>query len=455
MSRKLIRLLERLATSLWLIPSLLSLAAAAMSVVLLFIDSEWPQLGNGNVWLFGGSSSAARSLLSSIAGSLITVVALAFSITILALQQASTQYSPRAMRTFMQDRGNQLVFGVYIATFAYALLVLRQVRDGAEGTAPFVPALSISGGMLLALICVALLIYYIDHVSTSLQVETIIDNIRHELHAALDRLVPEDGPQAKDEDTDSGFCELPAQPSSYTIHALGGGFLQAIDEAILDRASDQGITLVRIRPQFGDYVLGRAALVDVWCNDKADGTGLGACIGGAFQFGRERLPQRDVLFGIRQLVDVALKALSPGINDPTTAEQCISALGDVVAALAARPEPLRSARLPRSGIIVVFNRTGFTQVVDQAFSQIRREAAGDVHVTAHFLTVLAAIADQTRSVAQTTAIRLQAEAVGAALERQDFSEGDRAALMQHVAEVFAALQRTCEAAAANAPEPSR
>ena len=183
---------ETIKESLWFVPALLVALAGGLVALTLSIDERDPLLQGLRPWLFGGSASAARALLAAIAGSLITVVALAFSITIVAIQQAATQFSPRVIRNFMRDRGNQVVFGAYIATFVYALLVLRQVREDRDGASEFVPALSITAALLLALVCVALLIYFIHHAATSLQVATIADNIRRELRDGLERLYPQE-----------------------------------------------------------------------------------------------------------------------------------------------------------------------------------------------------------------------------------------------------------------------
>ena len=183
---------ERLTSGLWLVPTALVALACGLAALTLLIDERFPDLGGLRAWFFGGTASAGRDLLATIAGSLITVVALAFSGTIIAIQQASTQFSPRVIRNFMRDHGNQIVFGTYIATFVYALLILRQVRTADESVDPFVPALSITLALMLALLCVALLIYFIHHVATSLQVATISETIRRELRENIETLYPRD-----------------------------------------------------------------------------------------------------------------------------------------------------------------------------------------------------------------------------------------------------------------------
>ncbi len=445
MRSKLTNAWDNLNASLWFIPALLTVAAAGLSTLLLYIDARAPDLGGGRVWLFGGTADSARTLLSTVAGSLITVASLAFSITIVAVQQASTQFSPRVIRNFMRDRGNQTVFGVYIATFAYALLVLRQVREPGEGGAGFVPALSITGAIALALLCVALLIYYIHHIATSLQVATIADNIRRELREGIEELYPAGIGEPLPPDEGGDEPRLPAGPPAAVIRAEEAGFLRAIDEEQLLAALGPAIGTVRVRPQVGAYVPSGTALAELWpaAAPAADGAAIEHAtvdaIRQAFTIDRQRSQRQDLLFGIRQLVDIALKAISPGINDPTTAEQCLSHLGDTVGRLAGRAFPPRWRRAPGSDTVLVLNRPDFAAIVDAAFSQIRREAQDEFHVTGYLLHTLEPIAQRVPTPERAAAIRHQVEQVLAALESQSFTDADKAALRELAGEVLGTL----------------
>ncbi len=241
---------ENVRSSLWLVPALLSAAAAGLAALFLWIDEVAPALGGARAWLFGGTADAAQTLLSAIAGSLITVVALAFSITIVAVQQASSQYSPRVIRNFIEDRGNKIVFGVYIATFIYALLVLRQIRAPSESIDAFVPALSITGALALAIVCMALLIYYIHHIATSLQVTTIAEEIAQGLRETIEHLYPTRVAEPL-ADEDDRSPALPDAPPSFAVTAREAGYLRAIDVDQLLGALDERVAFVRVRPQVG------------------------------------------------------------------------------------------------------------------------------------------------------------------------------------------------------------
>jgi uncharacterized membrane protein len=427
MRARLLNFWDNATGSLWFLPTVLVVLAAGLASLTLWGDEQDPAVGGLRPWLFGGTASAARDLLAVVSGSLITVVTLAFSITIVAIQQASTQFSPRVIRNFTRDRSNQAVFGAYIATFVYALLILRQIREGEDGSGEFVPALSVTTALLLALACVGLLIYFIHHTATSLQVATIADNIRREVRSGIDRLYPERiGTPIEREELRP--APLRPGPPALTARAPAAGFLVAVDADHLLAALPPGDTLARIHPQVGDFVIAGAPLLDLWTDAPGDPARLADRLAGAFALDRGRTFHQDILFGIRQLTDIALKALSPGINDPTTAEHCLAHLGDIVAELAGRRFPDTWRRAPEGGAVLLVHRPDFAAVVDAAFSQIRRAAADDVHVTAYLLGILAQIAPRARAPERATALRHQVEDVLQALEGQPFTTGDVAML---------------------------
>lgn len=418
---------EAVRSSLWLVPSLMVLVAGGLAALTLLVDERDPALRGLRPWLFGGTAGAARDLLSAVAGSLITAVALAFSATVVAIQQASSQYSPRVIRNFMRDRGNQVVFGAYSATFVYALLVLRQVRE--EGAGGFVPALSVTTALAQALACVGLLIYFIHHVATSLQVTAIAANISGEVRRGLDTLYPAGTGEATGGERDGvGTTPSPDGPPALVVRSPGAGFLLAIDADDLLPALPRGPVFARVRPAIGEYVLTDAPLLDLWGDVGADRASLSRRLAGAFALGRERSHRQDLLFGVRQLVDIALKALSPGINDSTTAEHCLAHLADIVGQLADRPFPDPRRTAP-GGANLLLNRPDFAAMVEAAFAQIRRAAAGDAHVTGYLLDLLAQLAPRATAADRRNALRRQVLAVLESLDRQGFADIDRRELL--------------------------
>ena len=430
MRARLRDLLENIAASLWLVPTLLALLAAGLATATLFLDERVPNLGGIKFWLFGGTASAARDLLSSIAGSLITVIALAFSSTIVAIQQASSQFSPRVIRNFMRDKVNQITFGSYVATFVYALLILRQVRDEQSGFGEFVPALSVTFALVLALTCVGLLIYFIHHTASSLQVATISAAVHHDLRDGIEELYPQnlaDSLRARDEQPPTA----PQVPPTGIARATQAGFLRNIDEdALFDHLPDD-MSFARVRQQIGEFIFAGTGLVEVWSVEPFSREAEEGLVA-AFTIGPERSLDQDLLFGIRQLVDIALKALSPGINDPTTAENCLGHLGDAVAQLGERefPDPWR--RASQTGAAVFFARPDFPQIVDAAFAQIRRAAAGDVHVTLALIAVLRGIGERLTDMERCDAIRRELRAIEDVLADQGFATSDRTQIQQAI-----------------------
>ncbi|HEY9737247.1 MAG TPA: DUF2254 domain-containing protein, partial [Trichocoleus sp.] len=186
---RLSKLKETLLTSYWFVPTVMAASAIALAFGLVALDRTTPQDLEGLSWIYQGGADGARAVLSAIAGSMVTVAATAFSITIVALQLASSNYGPRLLRNFMQDRGNQVVLGTFIATFIYCLLVLRTIRG--EDYQLFVPQVSVTVGVMLAILSIGVLIYFIHHASTIIQVSHIIAEVSHDLKQVTDRLFPE------------------------------------------------------------------------------------------------------------------------------------------------------------------------------------------------------------------------------------------------------------------------
>ena len=417
---------EEIRSSLYFIPGILVLFATVLASTLLAIDGTFPDLETDLPWVFGGSASAGRSLLSTIATSLITVVSIAFSVTMVALQQASTNFTPRVLRTFTRDKSNQIVLGVYIGTFAYALLVMRQIRESDDGRDSFVPALSISGAILLALLAMGLLVYFIHHTSRSLEVSWILDSITEEVEEKLDEIFPE--PLGRDAPEPPLAATLSAElcPPGRTANVLlasESGYLRRIDFQQLQDATPSSATVVRVHPAMGAYVLRGEPLLTLYPAQPLDDAHERRLLA-ALAFGAERSIEQDELFGVRQMVDIAVKAMSPGVNDPTTAEQTLDRLGSVLARLVHReyPSPLREA----DGKMFLFNRAGFGDHVEAAFSQIRRASASDVHVTIYFIGLVSRLGAQAPSSARRRVLAGQIEAVLDALPSSELGPLDRA-----------------------------
>jgi uncharacterized membrane protein len=426
---------ENIHSSLWFVPSMMALVALLFSIVVPEIDSRIDHdLDGTRDWLFFGTPSAARALLSVVAASLITVISLLYSIMILTVQQASTQYTPRIIANFTRDRANQAVLGIFISTFLYSVLIMRQIREESLTRAEFVPVLSISVAIVLALVCMGALVYFIHHSATLFQVSTVIAHIHDELLNGIDRLYPAEIGRPADDDADdaAAFRQRYGGGPTAIIEGRGAGFLRSIDYDAIVAALPDGAWAI-VHPQVGRYLTRRQPLVEVGgVADVAPVTGRQDQFRGAFVLDRERTLTQDALFGVRQLADIALKALSAAINDPTTAEHAISALGDAIGVLAMRDFPRRTrivAPHDNGGkrVVLWLNRPGFADYVGEAFAQVRTAARDQPHVILHLLEVMQPIRRQVSGY-RAEVVQRQIDDIVWQAERLDYSPSDRARL---------------------------
>ena len=387
-------LLRYLRESLWFVPALFAVGSLALAGALLALDQSIEDAETRLPIIFGGGVEGAREVLSTIATSMLTFTGLVFTITMLVLQAASNQLSPRVLRTFLRDRGNQVVLGLFVATFLFALVVLRYARSGAEGGEEFVPGISIGVAFALLVASIGAFIYYIDHMAHAIRASTVIHNIAAETRTVLEDLFPEPVAQPdEDHDSDSiagpsdrhehGRAPLPEGPPSEVIRARSSGVVVAIDEGGLLKAAgrpdDASIEerFVEMVPLIGDYISEGSVVFRLW--GSWEGHELKQ-LQSALEMGHERTLEKDAAFGIRQLVDIAVRALSPGINDPTTAVQAIDRIHDILHRLAQRriPSPLRRDEDAR--VRLYLRRPGWEDYVLLSVEEIRLSGEGQVQV---------------------------------------------------------------------------
>lgn len=269
------------------------------------LQKRWP-------WLFGAGAAGARGMLETIAGSMITIAGVAFSITIVALTLASSQYTSHILRNFMRDRTNQVVLGAFVGIFIYCLVVLRTIRGGDEGA--FVPPVAVLVAVVLAFVGIACLIFFIHHIASGIQAETIIKAAADETIEAVDRLFPKE--MGEEVDADQGTGAPTDESRWHPVVALRTGFIQGVDgEALLD-AARQYRTVIRMERGVGEFVVEGAPLVSIVDAVSATDEELTDCIAETFTIDHQRTMLQDAGFGVRQIVDVALKALSPASTTP-------------------------------------------------------------------------------------------------------------------------------------------
>jgi uncharacterized membrane protein len=397
---------EDLRSSLWFIPGLLVMGSILLAIGMVDAESyvqheqlvqRWPRL-------FGAGAEGARGMLSAIASSMITVTGVAFSITIVTFALASSQYTSRILRNFMSDRGNQSVLGVLLGVFAYCLVVLRTIRGGDEGV--FVPSLAVLAAVLLALLAIGFLVYFIHHVADSIQASSIIQSVAKETGRAIDRLYP---PLTEAGEPGADAVPPRGQSTDWTpIPAGTTGYLQALDRESLLRQARAHNMVIRMEKRVGDFLIEGTALASR-AGGQADPEMIRR-VTAACTVGRHRTMQQDAAYGIRQIVDIALKALSPGINDTTTAIICIEYLGSVLVRLAGRrlvPEPEKGEN---AGRVLLCDRD-YRGFVEEAFDQIREHGADNASVLIRLLEILAVIASRSQPSARLAVLRQQAEAI--------------------------------------------
>jgi uncharacterized membrane protein len=321
------RFWTRLRDKFWVVPLAFALAAALLGLGLTALD-DWLDTSLELPLLFAGGPEGARVLLSAIITSMISFTGLVFSITVVVLQLTSSQFSPRVLRTFLRDWVNQVALGVFVATFVYSLVVLRAVRGTAE-TDTFVPQISVTVAFGFVLASVGVFLIYIDHIAQSIRAASIVTQIAEDTRAIIER-TPPSGTEAQPR-------VAPPATTGHPVASGAPGVVQRVDDqALLELAEEHGAT-IRLLRAVGEYVPEGAALLEVHGADLPDEESLRARV----HLGKERVLDDDPGFGLRQLVDIAERALSPGINDPTTAVQVIDQLHDLLRRLATRPLPER------------------------------------------------------------------------------------------------------------------
>jgi uncharacterized membrane protein len=358
------RLRELVRNGLWLIPGLFVAGAVALGLALRQVDQALVDGDRDLALLFDGDAGSAQALLAAIATSIMTFTSLVISVTVVALQLASQQFSPRVLRTFFRDTGTKVALGIFIGTFVYTLVVLRQVHAAGSGDA-FVPRVSMAVAFGLALVSLAAFVYYVNHVVHSIRIVSIIDAVAAETRAAIREV------QVRADNTPT--ASLPERPPDLLLtceHAPGA--IVTVDEDDLVELARRHRCTISLVPRMGQFVPSGAPLAEVWGENGAAPVGLGprdvlAHIG----LHRERTMQQDPAFGFRQLVDIAEKALSPAVNDPTTATQALDRIHDLLRRVALAPVPTGQQRDAEGFVRLVTRVATWEELVALACDEIR------------------------------------------------------------------------------------
>ncbi|MGZ5445003.1 MAG: DUF2254 domain-containing protein [Thermoanaerobaculia bacterium] len=367
-------------------PGLITIALAAAAVILVEIDQR------GGARLVGAivrEPAAAQAVLGAIGGSVIGVVSIVYSVLVMSLTMASMQFSPRILSAFLRDPISQNVLGVFTGTFLYCLAALRGVRTDP----PFVPSLTLTGAVVLALATIAALIYFINHIAREIQVNYLAARISRLTVAIVEHELPESPA------VDAAAPPRPDEESG-DVTAHVSGYVQLVDLAGLAARDDLRVDVVAVP---GDFVPSGGVLAHVTPPPDEE---TRTFVRQAFDLGPVRTLQQDVAFGLRQLVDIGLKAISPAMNDPSTCSTCIDHLGDLLCRIARRGA---GARVAGDGerVHLVLPLPTFKDYLDLAFNQLRQYGRGDLAVANRIMRALEQIASVTTDPARLAALRLQ------------------------------------------------
>lgn len=428
MRTRLLGWLDRLRSSYWFLPSLMAVAAFLLSAATLAIDGSYAQSAVPRLGVLGGLNhpDGARALLSTVAGSLITVAGVVFSITLVGLSLASQQFGPRLVGNFMRDRGNQAALGTFVATFLYCLMVLRTVRsaDPQLQVTAFVPHVSVGVALLLTLASLGVLIYFIHHAAESVQVSYVLARVGRALTQQILAFPPGDAsgtaptghPKGRSgrspapgaratpgawprsaaeapEDADASGLEpaTPALPEAFqrdavTVRSQRAGYVQVIDLAGLVALASEHDAVIRLHNPPGSFLMLGGPFADIYPAAAAED--LAGRIEGYYVLGAVRTPQQDPYFLFDQLLEVALRALSPGVNDPFTAMTCIDRLAEAVDLLAQRRLPSTMSTDDDGNLRLVVPRPELGALVEHLFGELRAHASGDPMVARHLALTL-------------------------------------------------------------------
>jgi uncharacterized membrane protein len=398
-----LRLADRLGSSYWFVPSVMAVLAIVLATGMIRLDvahgSKWI---DSVPWLYAARANGARQMLSSIGGSMITVAGTVFSVTIAAVVYASGQYGPRLLTNFMRDRGNQVTLGTFIATFIYCLLVLRTVRSADEsGGYSFVPDLSLLVAVGLALCSIAVLIFFIHHVPSKIHINSVIEEIGDGLLGAIEERFPRfiGDPRPDDDRAERAIVprtfrkDASADDAEHRrlVRAKRTGYVMMIDEdALLSVARDHDLVL-RLQYQSGDFAHAGRALAEAHPVDRCDEEAC-ARIRDAFSLSSRRSTLQDLRFLVDELVEIAARALSPGVNDPFTALTCMDWLSAGLSNLASRDIPSH-LRVDKDGALrVIAHPVSFEAMIDRSFGALAQYCAADMVAALRFVRALGEVA---------------------------------------------------------------
>jgi uncharacterized membrane protein len=432
---------EVLRTSLWFVPALEVVAAIALFAGTLTADraayrGDFALPG----WVISGSADAARQVLTTIAAAIITVVGVVFSIILVTLTLASTQFGPRMLRNFIRDRGTQVTLGTFVATFVYSVLVLASIGTGSHGD--FVPHIGVTVTFGLMVADLAVLIYFIHHTAISIQLPQVIASIAADLADAI----KEQGSGNTEPHARSGPSAVEllnrAELGGGVLLAPTSGYVQFIKHQNLVRLAREADAVISLEHRPGHFVVRGHRFATVWPPEAAPL--ISKALGRAHIVGPHRTLTQDVSFGIDQLVEIATRALSQAINDTFTVLTCIDWLGENLCKIVTGWHPARVHRDSEGFIRVIAAEPAYDRLVQRSFEKIRQASLGMPAVMIRMLDALTRIMAETTSEGQRRVLLDQAAMIERACERSVPEAADRADIQRRYEAILTVESRLAE-----------
>lgn len=373
-------------SSLWFLPTIMVFLSILLAFIFIELDHTISYSNFPIAWfIYDGQRAGAMSVLSTIASSMVTIAGVTFSITLVALTMASSQFGPRLLRNFIADKGNQFVIGTFIATFIYSLIILLTIRG--SGDDEFIPKISVVFAFLLAVMSLGVIIYFIHHVTTSIQADYIIKSSYNDFKKVADACLTDAGKA----ETVSFADEVKKVKEKFVLVTeacfQSSGFIQSIDyESSKKWAVKQGVVVEwLVYPGFFGTVYEPYARVH---HHSSLPDGAVEQLSDFFVLSYQRTPNQDILFSLKQIMEVGVRALSPGINDPNTATTCIQWLGAALSILAKKSLYAPIVKDREGEVRVLIKQITYQDIVDTCLDQLRLYGKNNRYVTIEILKTI-------------------------------------------------------------------
>jgi uncharacterized membrane protein len=419
---------------MWIVPILISCVALALAYFVIQFGAPIlaPKVAEGELrWLFSGDASTARGLLSSLLSGLLTMTSLIVSVTFVILTLAANQLGPRLISTFLADRQIQMVFGLFLGTILYVLVVLGSL-DEAQGSTG-VPRLAVTVGGVLTILCLFALMFYVDKVARSIIADNVVERVSRHLLKAIRDSLPEDSNSGERSE------HTIALPQAQTIELGASGYVQVVAYDELVSLARRIGAVLQVNVRAGHFVLSQGEHVAVHAGRPLDETDADA-IRSAFVIGAERSPAQDLEYDLRRLVEIALRALSTGINDPFTAIAVIDHLGVALEEICRRAPPPSILRDEVGEVRVVADRSDAAGLVHAAFDPIRQAGGGIPAVLIRMADVLGRLAPSLNGEPQRNALLAQAGKLAETARDAHFTPSDRVSVLSRIEKAEAAIK---------------